>query len=327
MKSQYRMFKYTVASVFCGALACTILPACEQGKMYCQVATGKFVSTLNQTSKGKNCLEKNNVVMNFDHYLGVTSGRIKRGDAKDARIGMSIDRVVARFKAAESRVGALKKYGTDCKTADPGVNVNPDVAFIKQPFFAFGSKYESYLPDAFEKCEMKTFKGAKLSIPALDGVPECKKERDEKDDEEKVNEEKGEDGEDKKEKGDDGEEKGEDGEDKKEQGDEGKDNEEVRSGLRADQSKPIPAFDVSYEVKNVFVRVSPAAQGNRVEGVLEYKEGDCEATYKFRAIWPLVSCKSNEDCSKSKKLGQELKDEGIKCVKDKGVETGLCALK
>ncbi|MDH5673877.1 MAG: hypothetical protein OEZ06_17095 [Myxococcales bacterium] len=51
-------------------------------------------------------------------------------------------------------------------------------------------------------------------------------------------------------------------------------------------------IDIRYDWSNVRVVVTPSAIGTKLEADLEYSVGDCTATYKVAAVWPLVECGS-----------------------------------
>lgn len=52
----------------------------------------------------------------------------------------------------------------------------------------------------------------------------------------------------------------------------------------------FPAYDITYEWRNVKVFVSTDAPGNRFEADLTYTENGCTAQYKACGVWPVVGC-------------------------------------
>lgn len=52
----------------------------------------------------------------------------------------------------------------------------------------------------------------------------------------------------------------------------------------------LPAVDMAYKWSNIRVLVTPSAIGTKFTADLEYSEGDCVATYKVAAVWPIVEC-------------------------------------
>lgn len=91
-----------------------------------------------------------------------------------------------------------------------------------------------------------------------------------------------------------------------------------------------PAVDISYEWSNVRVLVTPANYGTRFEADLTYTNGDCTATYKVAAIYPVVSCDAAPVPEEPEATDPEETDEEPMCPAEPEPVTpipddGLCA--
>lgn len=107
-------------------------------------------------------------------------------------------------------------------------------------------------------------------------------------------------------------------------------------------AKPVEALAATsfqYAASDVKVQVSPAVQGLYATGKLQYTEGQCTATYTFKAINPVVKCKTDAECSDmgnhektAGQLNEVFREKGVRChITEPNADPtkikGICVLK